>query len=247
MTLSPDEIRDALKVRNETREEFRREVERHVEPNIKAAHETDKSAIELGQSLLRTSTLLNGGALVAIPAVVTLFGIDVKAITLNLLIAGGIFALGLVFSWLSGYSGFFALSNRADRDYATAEATRQNLLLFYYPPNDVTQKAETTAEFQSQTGQATRHNRRFVRFRVAAIIFSLLSLAAFVGGNFVGGWSVLHAPLRTVLPIARTKPPAECATAKNAEECADTLRKLGKNPFDAFGSVGSEPLYGVQK
>jgi hypothetical protein len=247
MTLSPDEFRDALKLRSEQREEFRREVERHVEPSIKAAHETDKSAIELGQSLLKTSTLLNGGALVAIPAVVTLFGINVQAITLNLLIAGGIFALGLVFSWLSGSAGFFALSNRADRDYRTAEATRQNLLRFYYPPNDATLEAEATAEFQSQTEQATRHNKRFVRFRVAAIIFSVLSLAAFVGGNFVGGWSVLHAPLRAVLLTARTKPPAECATAKNAEECADTLKKLGKNPFDAFGSVGSEPVYGEQK
>ena len=40
------------------------------------------------------------------------------------------------------------------------------------------------------------------------------------------------------------KPPPECATAKNAQECADTLSKLGKNPFDAFGYVGAEPVYG---
>jgi hypothetical protein len=43
------------------------------------------------------------------------------------------------------------------------------------------------------------------------------------------------------------KPPAECATAKNAAECADTLKKLGKNPFDAFGSAGSQPEYRGQR
>lgn len=41
-----------------------------------------------------------------------------------------------------------------------------------------------------------------------------------------------------------TKPPAECATAKSATECADILKRLGKNPFEAFGTVGNEPVYG---
>jgi hypothetical protein len=45
-------------------------------------------------------------------------------------------------------------------------------------------------------------------------------------------------------PAAAVKPPPECATAKNAQECFDTLTKLGKNPFDAFGYVGAEPVYG---
>ena len=40
------------------------------------------------------------------------------------------------------------------------------------------------------------------------------------------------------------KPPPECAAARNAQECADILSKLGKNPFDAFGAVGAEPVYG---
>jgi hypothetical protein len=64
----------------ERREEFRREIECHVEPQNRSTLQTDKLAIELGQSGLRTATLLNGGALVAIPAVITLFGIDAKYI-----------------------------------------------------------------------------------------------------------------------------------------------------------------------
>jgi hypothetical protein len=31
--------------------------------------------------------------------------------------------------------------------------------------------------------------------------------------------------------------------ARTAEECSKTLESLGKNPFDAFGYVGSEPIY----
>lgn len=40
-----------------------------------------------------------------------------------------------------------------------------------------------------------------------------------------------------------TKPPVECASAKSADECADLLKKAGKNPFDAYGNAGNEPVY----
>jgi hypothetical protein len=59
MTFNPNEFCDILKTRNEQREEYRREIERHVEPLINAAHDSDKAAIELGQSILKTQTLLN--------------------------------------------------------------------------------------------------------------------------------------------------------------------------------------------
>jgi len=39
-------------------------------------------------------------------------------------------------------------------------------------------------------------------------------------------------------------PPPECSSASNATDCANILSKLGRNPFDAFGYVGCEPVYG---
>jgi hypothetical protein len=45
----------------------------------------------------------------------------------------------------------------------------------------------------------------------------------------------------TVPATADQKPPAECATAKNVEECADTLRKLGKNWWDAYPDARAPP------
>jgi hypothetical protein len=157
MTIPPTEYRELLKLGDERREEVRREIERHVEPFIQSAHQTDKAAISLGQSSLRTTTLLNGGALVAIPAVVALFGIDAKAITFNLLIAGGVFVLCLVFCWLSSAAGFFALSHRADRDYATGESNRQNIFLFHY--KDETRKAETLSQIMVSNQNVIRHNK----------------------------------------------------------------------------------------
>jgi hypothetical protein len=47
--------------------------------------------------------------------------------------------------------------------------------------------------------------------------------------------------LRRVPATVDQKPPAECATAKNVEECADTLQKLGKNFFDAVDYVYGAP------
>jgi hypothetical protein len=237
MPISTDEYRELLKLRNEQREEFRREVERHVHPYIDAARETDKSAIELGQSVLRTSTLLNGGALVAVPAVVTLFGIDAKAITPNLLIAGGIFALGLVFCWLSSYAGFFALAHRADRDFALGEATRHNLNLFYYYSNDETRKAETTAEIESQNKQVARHHLGFVRYRLVAIIFFILSLEAFVSGNFLGGWSVLRAPVKPATSgAALLDPPCK----DGSETCPPWERDWGSMQLQPGSTVTKE-------
>ena len=40
-------------------------------------------------------------------------------------------------------------------------------------------------------------------------------------------------------------PPAECASARDANECFEILLKEGrKNPFEATGQIGAEPTYG---
>jgi hypothetical protein len=50
----------------------------------------------------------------------------------------------------------------------------------------------------------------------------------------------LQVGAETSTPMAIGKaPPAKCATAMDADQCADILTKAGKNPFDAHGFVGS--------
>jgi hypothetical protein len=185
---------DLYKRQLEHREGLRRDIELHVEPLIHQATDADKAAIELGQSILKTGTLLNGGALVAIPAVIALFGIDAKAVTPNLLIAAGLFVIGLLLSWLSGIGGFFTLSRRSDRDYQHAEATKATLYRDCYP--DKTKRAKQTDQIEQQSRLVKRHHRAFVIYRIFTILFSFLSLAAFVAGTVFGGLTILHAPSR---------------------------------------------------
>jgi hypothetical protein len=293
---------ELVKQRNEHREEYRREIERNVEPLVQAAHDSDKMSVEIAQSVLRTATLLNGGALVAMPAIITLFGVDAKYTMRSLLIAGGLFVSGLGFSWLSSICGFFALAKRGDRNYAQADSTRLDLYRFYYPTDDEKRKTEQESELESLRAQNKQCHRAFIIYRAMAVLFSSLSFVGFVGGSGVGGWMVVQSPIRpassspallspppckdgtqtcqpwerdwtsmklrpgtvvtpdgilmpppsaspsTGLPQANgTKPPTECAAANNATECAEILKKLGKNPFEAFGFVGREPVYNGQK
>jgi hypothetical protein len=39
------------------------------------------------------------------------------------------------------------------------------------------------------------------------------------------------------------RPPQECVNAKTAEECFAILEKLGKNPFEAFGTLDNGPIF----
>jgi hypothetical protein len=62
----------------ERQEELCRDIERHVDPQAAASRATDRAAIELGQSIVKTGTLLNGAAIIAMPTLVTFFGIETK-------------------------------------------------------------------------------------------------------------------------------------------------------------------------
>jgi hypothetical protein len=42
----------------------------------------------------------------------------------------------------------------------------------------------------------------------------------------------------------RLSPPTECARAGDANECAQLLIRAGKDPFQAFGKIENESIYG---
>jgi hypothetical protein len=208
--MSPAPDSDTLNKRiYERQEELRRDIERHVGPLDTAARGTDAAAIELGQSIVKTGTLLNGAAIIAIPSLVTFFGIDTKAVISPLVTAGILFAIGLVFSWVSGVLGFFALGSRSHSEHWFARATYLRFHYSYFPLSDTdAQKTERMGESATLYKRAERINRHFKVFRALAIISTLLSLLAFIAGNAEGGWTILHAPLKpTTAPVERTPPP----------------------------------------
>ena len=62
-------------------------------------------------------------------------------------------------------------------------------------------------------------------------------------GSFKWHLTQLRATDSETSTAACRTPPLECASAKNANQCADILLKRGKNPFEAFGYAGCEPVY----
>jgi hypothetical protein len=192
----------------ERREEFRRDIEREVDPLDAAASATDKAAIELGQSIIKTGTLLNGAAIIAMPPLVNLFGIDTKAVIFPLIIAGLLFSAGLMFSWASALLGFFALGARSHAEHWFGRATYLRIQYSYFPiPDTDKQKEKRMSEIPTFYADSKRRTTRFERFRMAAIILSLLSLVAFISGSGEAGWTILHAPVKPPLipSVERTR------------------------------------------
>lgn len=113
MTIAQDlnNVHYDLKMRREQAEEYRRDLERHADPNFIYSQAAETACVNMGLSLVRTGILLNGGALVSLPAVFTLFSLDAHAISRSVTLTACLFAMELVCSWLAAFAGFFALKN----------------------------------------------------------------------------------------------------------------------------------------
>lgn len=107
-------------------------------------------------------------------------------------------------------------------------------------------QAEQKAEQDATAAAAAKAAAQDAAFRKA--IHKYCSDAEIKGDPFldldvVAGETPAKAAQAAHCANAPVEPPAECGSARNANECADILRKAGKNPFDAFGTVGHEPVY----
>jgi hypothetical protein len=203
MSPSPDPSNKEV---DERREEFRRDIEREVEPLDAAARATDKAAIELGQSIVKTGTLLNGAAIIAMPPLMSFFGIDTKAVVVPLVVAGLLFAGGILLSWASALFGFFALGARSHAEHWFGRATYYRLQYSYFPlPDTDKQKGERMSEVPKYYEDSRRRTTRFERYRMVAIILSLLSMLTFISGSAAAGWTILHAPVKPPLVPAASK------------------------------------------
>jgi hypothetical protein len=113
---------DAYRVSQEHRDNYRREVEHLVTPLREWALASNNAAIDLAQSALKTSVLINLGGFVAIQAAVPLFKLDAAAIQWPLLHTGIWFAASLTVAWIAHGVGFHALALGADRANSDADA-----------------------------------------------------------------------------------------------------------------------------
>lgn len=124
---------DQFRASNEARESFRRDIEQQVDPHMEIALASDRGAIDLAQGVIKNATILNGGALIAIPAIITLFGLNAQAVEAPFLAIGGVFIGGLLTAWLANIFGFFALAARSEGLEALAAVMRARVTREHYP------------------------------------------------------------------------------------------------------------------
>lgn len=140
----------------------------------------EEKAVDFANTAFRTLSYLNGGALVAIPAAVALFGIDPSEIRTELITAGILFVAGLFLVLASQGAAFFTMARRAESElFLQFERT----LLSYAVQFDK-DREKHVKEAQEQRQKAEVKFSRSNIWRFWGLAFIWVSAAAFVAGCF---------------------------------------------------------------
>ncbi len=179
--ISPEPIRRVREQRGWLNEEWRTAVHPWQAPITT----NQEAANAYAQVAIKASLTLNGGALIAIPAIIGLFGIPANAAAGQLLWTGALFIGGLVSAWSTAFFAFFALDRAAVAATWRREHVAHHVMrIFANTQEDVTARAEQATAAETK---AKAFERLAVRFRRLALGASLISLAAFAGGACIGG------------------------------------------------------------
>ncbi len=177
------------RIANEVRESFRRDIENQVEPLRSASMASDRGAIDLAELIIKNATLLNGGAIIAIPAIVGLLGIDLRSDKWKFILIASIFASGLVSAWLANVFGFFALGFRSDALTLRAASLHARITRQWYPQHP--DAPDWHKQDCTDGEKADRTFRQSGWLRCAGICLCFVSIAAFLSGGMYGGKVVL--------------------------------------------------------
>jgi uncharacterized membrane protein YjgN (DUF898 family) len=151
--------------------------------HLRTAYE---SSGRYAEHAIKSGFILNGGALVLLSGFAVLFKLNPADVVKGLVGAVGAFSLGLV---LSCFTCFLAYrSARYEADVATHRIAATSLI-YLTPPTKDTNTA-TEAEIQKQYAAAARMQSKATRNATLAIIFGASSLAAFISGAIIGGWTL---------------------------------------------------------
>jgi hypothetical protein len=145
----------------------------------------------MGLSLVRTGVLLNGGALVSLPAVFSMFSLDARSIAFSVTLTACLFAGGLTCSWLAAFAGFFALKNLGRSFRSKGRAIRERLAEEHYP-GDVTRYSPPEA--RRLDIRADRSRRRARQLTALVVTLCSASLALFLAGGIYGARVIQYAP-----------------------------------------------------
>jgi hypothetical protein len=90
------------------RENFRTELEFAIASLREDNHANYEGAIKFAETAIKSAFALNGGALVALPALIALFKIDPQRVVLWVIIAGAVFVVGLISAAATAFLGYLS-------------------------------------------------------------------------------------------------------------------------------------------
>lgn len=211
-----------------------------IEPLQAQQREWISYAVSYGQIALRSGFILNGGAIIAVPAFAQMLGVGLWGEGVGLpFTAISVFLAGLVLAAAAAACASFAMTSYAH--YTTEKIRRVAVFIqtsYQSPPKGRETSAAQTYGEETTTERAFQDKGR--RWEAIAIIFGSISLVAFVVGATIGAYIIAGAPPELEGEIMSE---AEIATsALAARESSITLFGFGMLAATAVLAVATTVL-----
>lgn len=151
----------------------------------------ENAAIEYTHRGFQSLTYLNGGALVAIPAALTLLKAAETVSKIAILLTAGSFVVGLLLIVAAQVCAFFTISKRSLAAQLRYFGHQQELSILHFPAGSKEQQAliDSTADFRSRANKDTGRSN-FLRW--VGVVCFLLSMLLFIASCGLGAWSILN-------------------------------------------------------
>lgn len=152
-----------------------------VEPIRAAGEKSRDMAFGFAQMALRSAFLLNGGALVVMPAFSEILSHGILQNLWFMLASMASFAIGLVLATTATLFAFHAMDNDSrSLQHRAAEAQTYYRRLF--------EEADPTRIEASEPTQQGTHDQAFQRWRLRAIATGVLAIILFIVGTFLAAF-----------------------------------------------------------
>lgn len=183
-----------LELRSETahgrRRLYNEELALVREPGEQLNRIAEQNAADFAKSIVQVGLVLNGGAILAIPAIGGLLADGLRDVLRPIVLAGCFFGAGMSFSWIAGIVAYFAICLR--QLVHQHDAYEDMLYVKAYHAESVAEYNLCMSHAALQAAELEKENNRYGRLRWWGVGFSLGSFICFIAGAALAGITLLH-------------------------------------------------------
>jgi hypothetical protein len=158
-------------------------------PAVERGNIAEQGATELAKTVLQIGLILNGGGIIALPAVAGLLGDSSKPLLSDFVHSGIIFIIGLLISCLANILAYFAICCRGQY-YEEEEKEWTWHIMGTFSENE-NMREEHMAESKSHFKQKVHANKSYIRLRLTVVTLCTVSVIAFAAGSILSGWALV--------------------------------------------------------